>query len=340
VALAQAGAWPATIAPRVTPLADPLVHAWTRGLDLDDARLAPIGDGLWLAGSDGRLLELGADVEPSSVLAPGGFRPAVDSDPVYVTAAGEVGRWAPAAGWRPVWSAGLEGAAVDALGLPGERVLVSSSEWPDGLRLIDERRSSVVWSAGAVAPWMLAVANVVLGWRAGGVDAIDLAGGGPLWSRRAGFGVVALSDATAWLANGSEGLVEVAADTGSPAGRARLPGGVPSFALTPDGLLYAVGRPLEVVVLDLFDGMAPVVRREYPDVALRGTPRVVALATGERLLVVTADAVLELRPERDDAVRELWRTDELIVDAEAGGEAMAVITIDDAGGRRLTLFGA
>jgi len=159
-----------------------------------------------------------------------------------------------------------------------------------------------------------------------------------LWRREGVLAAAALSEEAAWLAEESGVLVEVAARGGASRTEHGLPGGVPSFALAPGGRLYVIGRPLEVRVFDLVGGMRPVCTRGYPEVALRAAPHAVALAAEGRLVVVTGNAVLELRPEQDDAIRELWRTDQLIVDAMTQDGQLAVVTIDDRGHRFVTLF--
>jgi hypothetical protein len=185
---------------------------------------------------------------------------------------------------------------------------------------------------------MLALSSVALGWQAGQMHAIDLADGRVLWRRESVLGAVALSDASAWLADEEGALVEVAIATGATNGRADLPPAASSRAVAPDGRLYAVGRPLEVRVFDLVDGTRPVCRRPYEEIMLRGAPRVVALAPDGHLLVATADTLLELHPEHDDVVRERWRCDHLIVDTAAQDGQLAIITVDDRGSRFLTYW--
>ncbi len=318
-------------------------YGWTRPLASDDARLAPIGGRLWVAFADGRLFELrpgasGLEDQPSAVLPPGGYRPAYGSDPVYVTDSGEAGRWAPEGGWRPAWQAGPPGSSIDAFGLPGARMLLSSSRWPDATRLLDERAGAIVWSLPIVSARMLALSGVALGWQAGQMRAIDLADGRILWRRESVLGAVALSDASAWLADEEGALVEVANASGATNGRADLPPAASSRVLAPDGRLYAVGRPLEVRVFDLVDGMRLVCRRTYEEFMLHGAPRVVALAPDGGLIVATADTLLELHPEHDDLVRERWHPDQLIVDTAAQDGQLAIITVDDRGGRFLTYW--
>lgn len=338
MAFALAGDWPAETSPRLTALAEPLVHESTRPLENGDARLAPIAGALWLAHPDGRLCGLFGD-EVIARLPPGGFRPAHDSDPVYITDTGEVGRWSPDAGWRPVWSAGLAGIELDAFGTADGTVLLSSSAWPDGMRLLDESRASIAWSLATVAPWMLALGRIAVGWRAGRVQAIEIDAGRPLWTRDGVGSPVALSEARAWVTDESGTLVELASDSGATIAQQPLPGGVPSFALTPGGRLYAVGRPLAAAVFDLTDGTKPIHRRAYPEVVTRGMPRVLAVTPENRLVIATAGAVVELRPGHDGTVREVWRTEQPIVDAQAGGERLAVITEREAGRRFLTVLG-
>jgi hypothetical protein len=348
VALTQAGDWPVVISPRVVPLPESIEHSWTCALPRDDVRLAPIAGKLWLTVADGRLFELrrqdppGIDLgaEADARLPPGGFRPSYGSDPIYVTDTGDVGRSGQKAGWRPVWSADVPGRAIDAFGLPGGRVLLSSSEWPDGTRLLDERLAAIVWSRAGMFPRMLAAEELGLGWRAGQLSAIALTDGELLWSREGVLDVAALSQDAAWLADESGVLIEVAARSGALSAETELPGGVPSFALAPEGLLYVVGRPLEALVVDLLDGTRLVARRKYPEGILSGVPHVLAPAPDSRVVVSTANSLLELRPERDDEVRELWRTDDLIVDAEAAGSQIGVLTMDDSSRRFLTLLGA
>jgi hypothetical protein len=341
VALAQAGDWPAQIASGITRMPAVFDYGWTRPLASDDARLAPIGGRLWVAFADGRLFELrrgasGLEDQPSAVLQPGGYRPAYGSDPVYVTDSGEVGRWAPEGGWRPAWQAGPPGSSIDAFGLQDARILLSSSQWPDATRLLDERAGAVVWSLPIVSTRMLALSGVALGWQAGHMHAIDLADGRVLWRREGVLGAVALSEASAWLADEEGALVEVAIATGATNGRADMPLAASSRAVAPDGRLYSVGRPLEVRVFDLVDGTRPVCNRLYEEIMLRGAPRVVALAPDGCLIVATADTLLELHPEHDDVVRERWRTDQLIVETAAQDGQLAMITVDDRGGRFLT----
>ena len=152
-----------------------LEHRWRVRLAEAGPRLGALGEGLVLADASGRAAEVDpAEPEPATLapwrvhgLPAGGFRPAHASDPVLVTDDGEAGRWSPGAGFRRTWTTGLPASAVDAFGLPDERLLASSSSWPGGLRLVDERRGEVVWTLATTMPYALAVDDVAVSVPAG-----------------------------------------------------------------------------------------------------------------------------------------------------------------------------
>ena len=189
-----------------------------------------------------------------------------------------------------------------------------------------------------VSPRMLAIGTVGLGWQAGRLHALDLRSGRVMWRRSGVLAPAALSQDAAWLVDESGVLIEVDAATGAVQGEHALPGGGWSVSLSPGGRLYVIGRPLAVRVFDLVGPVRTAAERTYPQVLMRHVPGVVALGRDGLLLAVTGDALLELRPERDDAVREVWRTDHTIVDATAADGQLAIVTLDARGGRFLTLF--
>jgi len=349
VALAQPGAWAEAIRPSLVELPAPTAWRWSARLQGPGVRLAPIDGSMFIARGDGRLVELG-DGEPdgpelagwrSLGLPAGGFRPAGAGDPVFITEAGEVGRFSPASGWRPIWKGGIPGSGIDAFGLDGERILLSSSEWADGVRLLDERAGEISWSLPTDAPWLLAAGGVALALRRGEVEAIHLTAGRSLWRHPGVSAVAALSDAAAWIVSAGGQLVELDLATGASRAGVRLPGGVPSTRLAPNGHLYAVGRPLEVVEVALADpGMVLARLADGSSRPLRGTPHAVAITSDRRLLITTADTLLLASPGRGDELSELWRTDDLIVEVHVCRSSIYVLADTAAGETALSCLGS
>lgn len=349
MALAQPGAWPEAIAPSLAQLPARISGRWSTRLQGPPVRLAPIDGSLFAARGDGRLLDLsdGQPADPelagwrSLALPAGGFRPAGAGDPVFITEAGEVGRFSPASGWRPIWQGRIPGSDIDAFGLGGERILLSSSEWADGMRLLDEQTGDISWSLPTHAPWLLAAGGVALGLRRGDVQAIDLAAGRSLWSRPGVAAVAALSDTAAWIVSAAGHLVALDLASGAARAGVRLPGGVPSTRVAPNGRLYAVGTPLEVVEVALADPGTVLARlADAGSRPLRGTPHAVAITGDGRLLIATADALL-LASHGDDAeLSELWRTEDMIVEVHVCRSSIYVLAEAANGETALTCLGA
>jgi hypothetical protein len=348
VALAQPGAWAETITPRAVELPPRAAWRWSTRLDGPGVRLAPIDGSLFVARGDGRLLELG-DGEPAGpelagwralTLPAGGFRPAGAGDPVFITEAGEVGRFSPASGWRPIWRAGISGSYIDAFGLGGERILLSSSQWADGLRLLDEQAREISWSLPTHAPWLLAAGGAALGLRRGEVEVVDLAAGRSLWRHSGVDAVAAMSDAAAWIVSSAGHLVEFDLATGAGRVGVRLPGGAPSTRVAPNGHLYAVGRALEVVEVALADPGTVLARvTDGGSRPLRGVPHAVAIGGDGRLLIATAETLLLTSPGDGAELSELWHTDDLIVETHVCRGSIYVLTEEADGEAALSCLG-
>jgi hypothetical protein len=334
-----AGSWPETIAPRHAKLPDELLWSWSVSIDGPAPRLAPVERRLLVTAGDGHVLEIGDSGDPAAwnsfTLPRGGFRPAVDSDPVFVTADGVVGRWSPVRGWRPSWRSGIHGAALDAFGLDGGRILLSSSEWRNGLRMLAEQAAEIVWSLTGFAPWLLALNGIAVGLQERRLEALDINRGRSLWQRSGVLRMAALTERAVWVVNDDGALLEVVLDSGGEGASVALPG-APTFALAPGGRLHAVGRPLQAVVLALESDDVVIQRRSYPSVRLRGAPQLAAVSSDGRLLVATADTLLALPLLGDATPADLWHTDELILDAQVHSGHVYVLTESDTGAPRLT----
>jgi hypothetical protein len=324
MALAQPGEWPGTIEPRRLELPAALEHRWRVRLAEAGPRLGALRDRLVLVDASARAGEVDpAEPDPATLdpwrvhrLPTGGFRPAHASDPVFVTDDGEAGRWSPDAGFRRTWTTELPGPAVDAFGLADERLLASSSSWPDGLRLVDERSGAVVWTLATTMPRALAVEDVAVGVRAGVLTAVDLEGGAIRWQRTGVAALAALSEGSAWAMDENGGLLAVDLASGEERARVPLPGRVPRTLLDPAGRLHVLGGALEAAVVDLRDGGRVEWRSELPYELAPARP--LLLTTDGRLLLAGADGrLLALRPGTDAPPQELWRTDHVVTDAHA-----------------------
>jgi len=326
VALVQSGEWPGTIEPRRVDLPPALEHRWRVALVEAGPRLGALRDGLVLVDASGRAAEVDpaepdlATLDPWRVhrLPVGGFRPAYASDPVFVTDDGDAGRWSPGAGFRRTWATGLPGRAVDAFGLPDARVLASSSSWPDGLRLVDERRGEVVWTLATTLPRALAVEDVAVGVRDGVLTAVDLERGAIRWERAGVAALAAVVDGAAWAVEEQGDLLALDVGSGEERARVALAGRLSRTLLDPDGRLHVLGGALEAAVVDLRAGGRVDWRRELP-YAEHGivSARPLLLTTDGRLLLAADGRLLAFRPGTEAQTEELWRTDRVLTDAQA-----------------------
>jgi hypothetical protein len=328
--LVQPGAWPATITPRAPELADPLAHRWCATLDAVGPRLAPIADSVYLVDSSGRVRLLGASepdfAEPPTHQLPlGAFRPAQESDPVYVTDAGDVARWSPVGGLRGGWFSGLPGPALDALGLDGDRTLVSSPRWADGLRLLDELSERLLWSIERRASLMLAAGSLALALRGATLSAADLASGSVAWERKDVDVLAAIAGDTVWIIDGVATLCGLAIATGEVTASLELGWRAPRTLLAPTGLLHIAGGAFGLMVVDLIAGGTVASAHEYPledQRLLTATPHLVT-ADG-RLLLAADGALLEVRAPAAQ-LTEVWSAEGMITEAHVGGGCLFVL---------------